>query len=100
MCQLSFLQGDARIVKAMLGNLTLLNSNDNNKDGHGFYMFNPIGKYYRSKNAGHELVFDDKYWDVVDSCVEDNKEVAMLSHVRSASVGFKEIKRENWEANK
>lgn len=95
MCQLTFLQGDAPIVKAMLGNLTLTNANDNNKDGHGFYFFKPISKYYRTKDSGSDLVFNSDYWDIVEKCVGDNDEVAVLSHVRSASIGFKAVKTLN-----
>lgn len=95
MCQLTFLQGDARIVKAMLGNLTLSNANDNNKDGHGFFFFKPVSKYYRTKDSGSDLVFNSAYWDIVEKCAGDNDELAVLAHVRSASIGFREIKTLN-----
>lgn len=94
MCQLTFLHGQTSLVKGILGNLTLMNS-AGNSDGHGFYFPSPIKKYYKTKLSGGDKVFQTNYWDRIESCIGDLEEVALLSHVRSASINHKIINAEN-----
>jgi len=84
MCQLTLLHGETRIVKALLGNLTLVNSTGN-KDGHGIYFAPPIKKFYKTQLNGGDKVFEDKYWEMIEDSVGDLKEICLMSHVRSAS---------------
>ncbi len=94
MCQLTFLHGQTPIVKGILGNITLMNS-AGNTDGHGLYFPPPIKKYYKTKVSGGDKVFQTNYWDRVESCIGDLEEIALLSHVRSASLNHKIINAEN-----
>ena len=94
MCQLTFLHGQTPFVKGILGNLTLMNSNGNS-DGHGFYFPPPIKMYYKTKISGGDKVFQNSYWDRIESCIGDLGEIALLSHVRSASLRHKVINATN-----
>lgn len=94
MCQLTFLHGQTPFVKAVLGNLTLMNS-AGNSDGHGFYFPPPVKSYYKTKVSGGDKVFEDDYWEMIENCVNDLEEVSVLSHVRSASINQKIINAEN-----
>lgn len=94
MCQLTLLHGDVNLVKAILGNLTLVNSTGN-KDGHGIYFPPPIKKFYKTEENGGDKVFNDTYWEMIERCVGDLDEVCLISHVRSASQTQKIINVEN-----
>lgn len=94
MCQLTLLHGDTKLVKAMLGNLTLVNSTGNS-DGHGIYFAPPIKKFYKTQLSGGEKVFINDYWKMVDNSIGEEKEICLMSHVRSASQTQKIINVEN-----
>lgn len=99
MCQLTFLHGQTPFVKALLGNLTLINS-AGNKDGHGVYFPPPIKQYYKTKLSGGETIYSNEYWDMIEDLVGDNEELCLMSHVRSASLNHKEINVANAHPHK
>jgi hypothetical protein len=73
----------------MLASLTLLNAQDGNKDGHGFYIL--PDQLWKIPKSGAEVVCDDAYYDKLEELIGSRKEVSIISHVRSASFNHKEI---------
>jgi predicted glutamine amidotransferase len=94
MCQLTLLHGETKFVKAMLGNLTLVNSTGN-KDGHGIFFPEPIKKIYKTEEAGSDKIYEDSYWKMIEKCIGDTEETFLISHVRSASQTQKVINVDN-----
>jgi predicted glutamine amidotransferase len=89
MCQLTFLHGDSDFVRPLLASLTLLNAQDNNRDGHGYFIL--PDHLWKIPKSGSEVVCDDSYYDKLEEAIGDRKQVSIISHVRSASFNHKEI---------
>lgn len=89
MCQLTFLHGNSDFVRPMLASLTLLNAQDGNKDGHGFFIL--PDQLWKISKSGSEVVCEDAYYDKLEELIGDRKEVSIISHVRSASFNHKEV---------
>ena len=77
----------------MLASLTLLNAQDGNKDGHGFYIL--PDRLWKIAKSGSEVICEDSYYDNLEELIGDRKEVSIISHVRSASMNHKEICMDN-----
>jgi hypothetical protein len=89
MCQLTFLSGDPTLVKAYLINLTILNSNDGNRDGFGLFEYpaNKVdGIVWKNEKNGSSVVLDNDFYDILDGFTKPKLNI--MSHVRSASRGF------------
>lgn len=89
MCQLTFLHGDSDFVRPLLASLTLLNAQDNNKDGHGYFVL--PDHLWKIAKSGTEVVCDDTYYDKLEEVIGDRKQISIISHVRSASFNHKEV---------
>ena len=89
MCQLTLIHGRSDLARVLLPNLTLSNSVDNNKDGHGYFVIPTM--IWRTIDPGNRIVFEDEYHDSLREYIGDQKQVAIISHVRSASYKFKDM---------
>ena len=89
MCQLTLIHGRSDVARVLLPNLTLSNSIDNNKDGHGYFVIPTM--IWRTIDPGNKIVFEDEYHDSLKEYIGDRKEVAIISHVRSASYKFRDM---------
>lgn len=95
MCQLTFVHGDPLLSKVVMSNLTLINAADGNKDGHGFFVVNNQ-KFYKTTATGQDAVFDENYTDQLEKMTESIRgNLAVMSHVRSASVFPKVVSLDN-----
>ncbi len=89
MCQLTMIHGRTDVVKIMLCNLTLHNALSNNKDGHGYFIVPRM--IWRTIVEGNKAVQEPDYITDLEEFIEDDKETAVISHVRAASYKFKDL---------
>jgi predicted glutamine amidotransferase len=66
-----------------------MNAHDNNKDGLGYFVIPDM--IHRTTESGTVAVYHNEYHDDLRSYIGDSKETAIISHVRAASLQFKDL---------